>query len=306
MGTYDNFFVMIALYEANQNTTIMQHLKNYQIDLPEAIRIGESNMEEMQFKPIKTSYVAVCVCKQGYGVFNINFKRHLIRKNDIIILYDDSFAMLQAKSRKFRLEYWLIDKKLATEIAYVLPNQLFAFFNDFPVISIPLEKVALFESWRYILLAIVSNWGKYGVLQLKNHLQNLFLEISNHAQHISIKPENKSRQEQLCWRFWDLITTHCKQHKEVKFYAEQLSITPFYLSKISQTFFNDPPKVLIDRQVILEIKALLEIGNLSIKQIADELNFEDTSYLCRYFKRHTGMTLTGFKKRIAQKELKNK
>ncbi|MBO1929875.1 AraC family transcriptional regulator [Providencia rettgeri] len=51
----------------------------------------------------------------------------------------------------------------------------------------------------------------------------------------------------------------------------------------------------MDRQVILEIKALLEIGNLSIKQIADELNFEDTSYLCRYFKRHTGMTLTGFK-----------
>ncbi|WP_347239665.1 helix-turn-helix domain-containing protein [Providencia rettgeri] len=48
------------------------------------------------------------------------------------------------------------------------------------------------------------------------------------------------------------------------------------------------------------------MGNLSIKQIADELNFEDTSYLCRYFKRHTGMTLTGFKKRIAQKELKNK
>lgn len=47
----------------------MQHLKNYQIDLPEAIRIGESNMEEMQFKPIKTSYVAVCVCKQGYGVW---------------------------------------------------------------------------------------------------------------------------------------------------------------------------------------------------------------------------------------------
>ncbi|MEQ5037857.1 helix-turn-helix domain-containing protein [Providencia rettgeri] len=282
------------------------HLKNYQIDLPEVIRIGESNMDKMQFKPIKTSYVAVCVCKQGYAIFNINFKRYPVRKNDIIVLYDDSFAMLQAKSRKFRLEYWLIDKKLAVEIAYALPHQLFAFFNDFPVISTPLEKATLFESWRYILLTIVSNWSGYGLLQLKNHLQNLFLEISNHAQHTSIKPENKSRQEQLCWRFWGLITTYCKQHKEVKFYAEQLSITPFYLSKISQSFFKDSPKVLIDRQVILEIKALLEIGNLSIKQIADELNFEDTSYLCRYFKRHTGVTLTGFKKRIEQKERKNK
>jgi len=55
---------------------------------------------------------------------------------------------------------------------------------------------------------------------------------------------------------------------------------------------------LIDRQVILEIKALLEIGKLSIKEIADEVNFEDTSYLCRYFKRHTGITLTEFKKGV--------
>ncbi|WP_272679686.1 helix-turn-helix domain-containing protein [Providencia sp. PROV032] len=283
----------------------MLHLNNYQIDLPKVIRIGESNMDEMQYKPIKTSYVTVCMCKQGYGVFNINFKQQPVRKNDIIVLYDDSFAMLQTKSCNFRLEYWLIDKKLATEIAYVLPRQLFAFFNDFPVISTPLGKVELLENWRYILLAIVHNWGEHGVLQLKNHLQNLFLEISHHTQHTFSKSESKSRQEQLCWRFWDLIIAYCKQHKEVKFYAEKLSITPFYLSKISQSFFNDPPKVLIDRQVILEIKALLEVGNLSIKQIADELNFEDTSYLCRYFKRHTGMTLTGFKKRIAQRELGN-
>ncbi|MBQ0367404.1 AraC family transcriptional regulator, partial [Providencia rettgeri] len=167
-------------------------------------------MDEMQFKPIKTSYVAVCLCKQGYAIFNINFKRYPVRKNDIIVLYDDSFAMLHAKSRKFRLEYWLIDKKLAVEIAYALPHQLFAFFNDFPVISTPLGKTALLENWRFILLTIVSNWGDHGLLQLKNHLQNLFLEISNHVQHTSIKPENKSRQEQLCWRFWGLITTYCK------------------------------------------------------------------------------------------------
>lgn len=279
----------------------MLHLQNYQIDLPGAIRIGEGNMDEMRFKPIKTSYVTVCMCQQGYGVFNINFKRYQVRKNDIIVLYDDSFAMLQTKSRNFRLEYWLIDKKLATEIAYALPHQLFAFFNDFPVISMPLEKIQLLESWRCILWSIVLNCGEYWQVQLKNHFQNLFLEISHNIQYITAKPESKSRQEQLCWRFWDLITTHCKQHKEVKFYAEQLSITPFYLSKISQSFFNDPPKVLIDRQVVLEIKALLEIGNLSIKQIADKLNFEDTSYLCRYFKRHTNMTLTGFKKRLVQK-----
>ncbi|WP_272690014.1 helix-turn-helix domain-containing protein [Providencia sp. PROV152] len=53
---------------------------------------------------------------------------------------------------------------------------------------------------------------------------------------------------------------------------------------------------MIDRQVILEIKALLGAGNKSIKEVAVLLNFEDTSYLCRYFKRHTGVTLSHFRK----------
>ncbi|OAT54598.1 helix-turn-helix domain-containing protein [Providencia heimbachae] len=105
-----------------------------------------------------------------------------------------------------------------------------------------------------------------------------------------------SRKAQLCWKFWALVTEYCKARRDVQFYAQKLAITPFYLSKITQDFFNDPPKALIDRQVVLEIKALHDVGKLSIKQIAEQLNFEDTSYLCCYFKRKTGMTLSEFKK----------
>ena len=124
------------------------------------------------------------------------------------------------------------------------------------------------------------------------------MEIANQVDHSgAIFKEERSRKAKLCWQFWALITQHCKQQRDVKFYAKQLAITPFYLSQIVKDFFNDPPKALIDRQVVLEIKAQLERGILSIQGIADELNFEDTSYLCRYFKRHTGMTLSEFRKR---------
>ncbi|WP_404478878.1 helix-turn-helix domain-containing protein [Sphingobacterium sp. ML3W] len=58
---------------------------------------------------------------------------------------------------------------------------------------------------------------------------------------------------------------------------------------------NDSPKGLIDRQVTLEIKALLRSTDLSIKEIAYRLNFEDSSYLTRYFKKQTGMTLTQYR-----------
>nr|WP_295568015.1 helix-turn-helix domain-containing protein [uncultured Stenotrophomonas sp.] len=75
--------------------------------------------------------------------------------------------------------------------------------------------------------------------------------------------------------------------------AEALCISPFYLSQLTRECFGETPNALIDRQVVLELKALLSYSELPIGRIAERLCFEDASYLCRYFRRHTGQSLTG-------------
>lgn len=52
---------------------------------------------------------------------------------------------------------------------------------------------------------------------------------------------------------------------------------------------QETPKSLIDRQLIQEIKKNILI-NTPLKVIADQLHFEDTSYMSRFFKRHTKET----------------
>lgn len=106
-----------------------------------------------------------------------------------------------------------------------------------------------------------------------------------------------SRKELLCWKFWELIGKNCKEHRDVAFYAQALYITPFYLSQITRHFMNDSPKGLIERQVILEIKSLLCASEFPVKKIADMLHFEDASYMCRFFKRHTGISLTEYREK---------
>ncbi len=59
---------------------------------------------------------------------------------------------------------------------------------------------------------------------------------------------------------------------------------------------NDTPKGLIERQVMLEMKMLLETTDMSVKEIAGYLNFEDGSYMCRFFKRHTGISLIEYRR----------
>ncbi|MCR6506441.1 helix-turn-helix domain-containing protein [Bacteroides sp. KH365_2] len=55
------------------------------------------------------------------------------------------------------------------------------------------------------------------------------------------------------------------------------------------------PKEIIDRQIVMEIKRMLISTDLSAKEIADRFHFDSTSYMGRYFRRHTGMTPTEFR-----------
>ena len=79
---------------------------------------------------------------------------------------------------------------------------------------------------------------------------------------------------------------HTKYH-DVKFYADKLNITPDYLYKLFYRIENISPKEMIDRLVIVSIKILLQNTDLSVKNIAAELHFDDPPYMCRFFRRMT-------------------
>lgn len=93
------------------------------------------------------------------------------------------------------------------------------------------------------------------------------------------KTEGINRQEEIFKRFIQLIHKHCTTQREVSFYAAELFITPRYLSTIVQNVSGNTAKSIIDRHVILEIKALLQYTSLSIQEISNRLSFPDQSFL---------------------------
>lgn len=259
------------------------------------VMAGESNMEEYKNYPLKLPYLAVLICLEGRAVVNVNFKSYLLKPNEILVLSEDSITVFLRTSKNFRLFYCLMDKSFASEIAYNLPNPLFSFLWESPL-CVPKEiEVPLLKMWLGQTLHIVQECTTYRHVMLRNHLQNFFLKIVERMPPSDLVKHEYSRKEILCWKFWDLVGKHCKEHRDVAFYARELCITPFYLSQITKGFLNDSPKGLIDRQVILEMKALLSSFDISIKEIAEQLHFEDTSYMCRYFKRHTGISLSEYR-----------
>ncbi len=105
----------------------------------------------------------------------------------------------------------------------------------------------------------------------------------------------KSRTHEIIDEFYLLVSTYAGQQRSVVFYAEKLHLTPQYLSTFLKQKTGRSALQWIDHITILHAKTLLKSSNLSIKEISNELHFEETSVFCRYFKRIVGLSPTTYR-----------
>lgn len=91
-------------------------------------------------------------------------------------------------------------------------------------------------------------------------------------------------------RFLRLVNLHGRREHQLSFYADRLCITSRYLSTVVQATSGVGAKEWIDRAIVSTAKVMLRHSDKQTTQIADELNFPNVSFFCKYFKRLTGFT----------------
>jgi AraC-type DNA-binding domain-containing proteins len=122
-------------------------------------------------------------------------------------------------------------------------------------------------------------------------LTNMFLKKGKY--HITV---SLSRKEELFADFQALLWEHCKNNRNVKFYADKLCITAQYLSSILKEQSGKSASQLIFEALITEAKGLLKSPLVKIQQVSFELNFPDQSTFGKFFKKHTGTSPLLFRK----------
>ncbi|MFD0558099.1 AraC-like DNA-binding protein [Stackebrandtia endophytica] len=88
-------------------------------------------------------------------------------------------------------------------------------------------------------------------------------------------------------------------------YAGRLQVSSSYLAEAVKTATGETPGQLIRRFRILEARRLLGSTDLTVGQISRHLGFDDPSYFCRFFRRETGSTPTGFRHGEKHQEYRN-
>jgi AraC family transcriptional activator of pobA len=98
-------------------------------------------------------------------------------------------------------------------------------------------------------------------------------------------------------RFKQLIEDKCTENLNVKEYADLLHVTANYLSETVKESTGRTPTDFINDRMTLEIKRLLTHTQLTIQEIAYQLNFSDQSNFSKYFKKTSGLSPGEFRNR---------
>ncbi len=110
------------------------------------------------------------------------------------------------------------------------------------------------------------------------------------------EPQSSARVQQLTERFLALVTEYHCEERGVAFYADRLCLTPKYLSKLVKQATGRSAPDWIDSYVVLEAKNLLRYSDKSIKEIVGVLHFPNQSVFYKFFKAHTRMTPSAYRK----------
>lgn len=104
------------------------------------------------------------------------------------------------------------------------------------------------------------------------------------------------RLQQLFDRFIQLVTEYHDSERGMAFYADKLCLTPKYLSKLVKQASGRSAPDWIDAFVILEAKNMLKYSDAPIKEIVYKLHFPNQSVFYKFFKTHTGLTPSEYRK----------
>ena len=100
-------------------------------------------------------------------------------------------------------------------------------------------------------------------------------------------------------RFINLIDENYQKGLTITEYAQLLHISTRTLSDLTNQLLGKSPSLMIQERIILEAQRMLLYSELNVNQIGYRLGFDDPSYFVKYFKKHTKVSPSEFRKSIS-------
>ncbi len=232
--------------------------------------------------------LCVCIVERGTHTSTLNSKEYIVQKGEVLICHPNDFYTNITFSQDFYATFIYANLDLiSTHISYIEIREILMKLKANPILRLDGESKSLVESFLTIL-------------RLKHHCINnnvvilsataLLIEIFSLVNREPFQPlaDNLSQPALLYQRFLDLLISLPLKPHRMSYYADELAVTPKYLSSVCKSQSGKTANEWIKEYIMNDAHRYLTSSDLSIKEIASRLGFSNFSFFCQSVKRFWG------------------
>jgi AraC-like DNA-binding protein len=241
--------------------------------------------------PFKSKEVLIAFCTAGRVKAKIGIKEFEVKKQNMFVILPEQIFVITEITPDFKAvivvlkdsffdvrnnfsEMMELQQFLLKEQSFFIPdNDMHEFLTLFELIRTKLVAPSRFTSNIIQHYCYILFYNCYSLYKQKEAEQQII---------------NKGQRETVFERFISEVERHFKTQHSVGFYADRLCITPKYLSLLIKETSGKTAADWIREYLVLEARALLKSGRMTVQQVSNELNFADQSHFGNFFKRYTG------------------
>jgi AraC-like DNA-binding protein len=272
---------------------------NSEID---SVSFGISKMEDIYTKrngkidePHRHNYYTVLIINKAKGQHKIDFNSYKLSNKQIYFVAPGQVHQVIEKEKSFGFamtfsNQFLIENSI--RLSFIESLNLFQNYGQNPPL-IPTDKqFEAIEGFSNEIFKLFNSEANMRFLSIGAFLKLLLIECNNIC---TINPIESDR-DNLIRTFKKEIEKNYKEEHSTTFYANQLHITPDHLNRTVKLKIGKTAKDYIQARIITEAKKLLYFTDLSNKEIGYELGFNEPANFSAFFKKHTQLSPSKFKK----------
>lgn len=247
--------------------------------------------------PHRLTFFALLIVTKGRGSHQIDLNHYSLKKGTVLkiakgqvhaFVRDVSYdGILVVFTEEFVLRYF-------SQSSIEIISHLYNYHLSDPIVS----HTAFVDQFLEMANDELSNKTMYAHKNILANILELFLlRLERHA-HLRTFVDIRESHITRFGQFKNLVEKHFQETRNVKDYAKLMHISTRHLNNIVQKLTLNTAKHFIDQYVILEIKRNILSTNLSLKEIAFAVGFQEVTNFTKFFKKHTQSTPREYKKSL--------
>lgn len=256
---------------------------------------------ELSTYPVRIDALTIILCTQGEGTIVIDMAEYHITRHSLLVLQPENFIQIKSCTSDFKSHVVFCGKNVVEQVLPKMTAMLPLIMQHRmkPMLQLTENEAKGIESfYTFLKLKLEDAPTPFQSQKVLCMLQAALFEIMDiRIAHADMAPGRQSRKEEIMGHFILEVVKHFQQERQVSYYAQKLCVTPKHLSAVVKEISGRTAGEWIDHYVVMEAKMLLGSTDLTVQEISAQLNFANQSFFGKYFKHHTGISPTEFRKK---------